>query len=77
MADKICDSFKYNKLSINTTECETMLFDGNYQNLLIVHNEVILRNTCCKYLGVYIDSKLTVRDNINHVVKKNLVNFAA
>ena len=68
--DKICDWFNYNKLSINTTKCETMSFGSNYQNTLTVHNEVISRNTCCKYLGVYIDSKVTFRDHINHVVKK-------
>ena len=68
--DKICDWFNYNKLSINTTKCETMSFGSNYQNSLTVHNEVISRNTCCKYLGVYIESELTFRDHINHVVKK-------
>ena len=66
--DKICDWFKYNKLSINTTKCETVSFGSNYQYTLTVHNEVTSRNTCCKYLGVYIDSKLTFRDQINHVV---------
>ena len=42
--DKICDWFNYNKLSINTTKCETMSFGSNYQNSLTVHNEVISRN---------------------------------
>ena len=73
--DKICDCFIYNKLSINATKCETMSFGSNYQNSLTVHNEVISRNTCCKYLGVYIDSKLTFRDHINHVVKKGSGRF--
>ena len=50
-----------------------MSFGSNYQNTLTVQNEVITRNTCCKYLGVYIDSKLTFRDHINHVVKKLIV----
>ena len=68
--DKICDWFNYNKLSINTTKCETMSFGSNYQNTLTVHNEVISRNTFCKYLGVYIEWKLTFTDHINYVVKK-------
>ena len=47
-----------------------MSFGNNYQNTLTVQNEAIPRNTCCKYLGVLIDSKLTYRDHIIYVVKK-------
>ena len=68
--DKICDWFNYNKMSLNTSKCETMSFGNSYQNTLTVQNEAMPRNTCCKYLGVLIDSKLTYRDHINYVVKK-------
>ena len=68
--DKICDWFNYNKMSLNTSKCETMSFGNNYQNTLTVQNEAMPRNTCCKYLGVLIDSKLTYRDHIIYVVKK-------
>ena len=51
-SDKFCDWFNYNKLSINTTKYETMSFGSNYQSTLTVHNEIISRNTCCKYLSV-------------------------
>ena len=68
--DKICDWFNYNKMSLNTSKCETMSFGNNYQNTLTVQNEAMPRNTCCKYLGVLIDSKLTFRDHLIYVVKK-------
>ena len=68
--DKICDWFNYDKRSLNTSKCETMSFGNNYQNTLTVQNEAMPRNTCCKYLGVLIDSKLTYRDHINYVVNK-------
>ena len=55
---------------LSTPQNMRLSFGSNYQNSLTVHNEVISRNTCCKYLGEYIDSKLTFRDHINHVVKK-------
>ena len=56
--DKICDWFNNNKMSLNTSKCETMSFGNNDQNTLTVQNEIMPRNTCCKYLGVLIDSKL-------------------
>ena len=67
--DKIRDWFNYNKSSINTKKCETMSFGSIYQNTLTGHNKVVSRYTCCKYLGVYIDSKLAFRDDISYVVK--------
>ena len=66
---KICDWFNH-KISLNTSKCETMSFGNNYQNTITVQKEAMPRNTCCKYLGVLIDSKLTYRDHINYVVKK-------
>ena len=57
-------------MSLNTSKFETMSFGNNYQNTLTVQNEAMPRNTCCKYLGVLIDSKLTYRDHIIYVVKK-------
>ena len=68
--DKSREWFKYNKMTLKTWKCETMSFGNNYQNTLTVQNEAMPRNTCCKYLGVLIDSKLTYRDHINYVVKK-------
>ena len=57
-------------MSLNISKCETKSFGNNYQNTLRVQNEAMPRNTCCKYLGVLIDSKLTYRDHINYAVKK-------
>ena len=67
---QLCDWFNYNKTWLNTSKCETMSFGNNYQNTLTVQNEAMPRNTCCKKLGVLIDSKLTYRDHNNYVVKK-------
>ena len=65
--DKFCDWFKYNKMSLSTSKCETMSFGYNYQNTLTVQNEAMPRNTWCEYLGVLIDSKWTYRDHIIYV----------
>ena len=61
---------------LSTPQNMRLSFGSNYQNTFTVHNEVISRNTCCKYLGVYIVSKLTLRDHTNHVVK-NSTSFVA
>ena len=68
--DKHCDWLNYNKLSLNTSKCETMSCGSTHQNTLAIHNEPISRRTCSKCLGVSMDFKLTFRDHINHVAKK-------
>ena len=68
--DKICDRFNYNKMSLKTSKRETMSFGNNFQNTLTVQHGAMPRNTCCKYLGVLIDSNLTYRDHISYAAKK-------
>ena len=50
-----------------------MSFGSNYQKVLTVHNEVFLQNTCCRYLGVYIDPKSTFRDLSIDVLKETCI----
>ena len=68
--DKLRETFNYNKLSLKASKCETTSFGSTNQNTLTIHNEPVSQKICSKYLGVFIDSKLTFRDHINHVVKK-------
>ena len=73
--DKICDWLNHQKLSFNTSKCETMSFGSTQQIKLTIHNKPVSQKTCFMYLGVFIVSKLTIKDHINHVVKK-LLNYA-
>ena len=67
--DDLCDCFNQNKLSPNSSKCETMSFGSTHQNTLTIYNEPSSQKTCSKYLGGFTDSKLTNRGDINHVVK--------
>ena len=56
--------------SLNASKCETSSFGSTHQNTLTFHNKPVPQKSCSKYFGVFIDSKLTFKDHINHVVKK-------
>ena len=68
--ETLTDWFNYNKLSINTSKCESISFGRMYQRQLPIMEKKISQKNCCKYLGLYIDPVLTFRDHINHVVNK-------
>ena len=72
--ETLTDWFSYNKLSINTSKCESISFGRMYQRQLTIMEKKISQKNCCKYLGLYIDPVLTFRDHINHVVN-NLKKF--
>ena len=68
--ETLTDWFNNNKLSINTSKCESISFGRMYQRQLTIMEKMISQKNCCKYLGLFIDPVLTFRDHINHVVKK-------
>ena len=68
--ETLTDWFNYNKLSINTSKCESISFGRMYQRQLTIMEKKISQKNCCKHLGLYIDPVLTFRDHINHVVNK-------
>ena len=68
--ETLTDWLNYNKLSINTSKCESISFGRMYQRQLTIMEKKISQKNCCKYLGLYIDPVLTFRDHINHVVNK-------
>ena len=72
--DELCDYFNQDKLSLNTSKSATIYLGSTHQNTLTIYNNLISQKTFSKYLGVFIDSKLTFRDHINHVVKPFIKN---
>ena len=68
--DRVIDWFSFNKLSVNTSKCESMHFGCGITKHLTILNENVGMKTHCKYLGLYIDSKLTFREHIKYVSKK-------
>ena len=68
--DKISNWFSYNKLSLNTSKCEVMNFGLRNRTQLTLLGQKLPVKDSAKYLGVYLDSKLTFRDHIEHVTKK-------
>ena len=68
--DRVIDWFSFNKLSVNTSKCESMHFGCGISKHLTILNENVGMKTHCKYLGLYLDSKLTFREHIKYVSKK-------
>lgn len=70
-----------NQLKMNISKSNYIIFDKNknYNDIPLVHlnNEIFERVYETKYLGLYIDSKLNWKNNVNHIVKKiSSINFA-
>ena len=65
---------KDNKLTINTNKCESSSFGTSEPFLFEAFGAEIRSQTYCKYLGIYLDAKLTFKKHIEHVTKK-LKNF--
>lgn len=72
---RLHDWFKANRLSLNTSKTHSMLFTLNNSlhsrtlNLKI-DNQTIITTTQCKFLGIYIDHKLTWASHIQHICSK-------
>ena len=62
--------FRQNKLTLNITKCESMNFAAGKARDIEIFNSKLPNNNCFKYLGVYIDNKLTFREHIAYLTKK-------
>ena len=62
--------FKDNKVTINTDKCETLSFGTSEPFPFEAFGAEIRSQTHCKYLGVYLDAKLTFKKHIEHITKK-------
>ena len=72
--DKLYTWFNVNKLSLNVSKTNYMVFGSRRINQDLdrqIHNDQITRVSKTKFLGVLIDEKLTWKDQINNV-KTNL-----
>ena len=63
-----------NRLTINVEKTELIVFSNRYfdktSNHISLDNKLLTYSTCCKFLGVCIDSDLTFSQHIRHVVGK-------
>ena len=73
---KVTEWFNSNKLRINTNKTVAMLFHTRQRTLTIneclikINDDTIPFSTHTKFLGVNIDSNLTWKPHINHIVTK-------
>ena len=72
---KVSDWLKANKLSLNVKKTNFMVFRNKKDNSgpllnLAINGETVEEVQCAKYLGIFIDHKLTFKEHINHVSKK-------
>ena len=76
--NKLSTWFKTNRLSLNVSETNCMIFGHSNQpdhHRIYIDNIVIERVNCNKFLGVIIDSKLSWSDHVSyirHKMSKNL-----
>lgn len=66
---------KFNLLTINTSKTSFMIFAAKYKPIpeyttLAINNEIIQQTNKEKYLGLWVDHKLTWKLHIDHVNKK-------
>ena len=58
------------ELTLNTTKCESMNFAVRKIKDFKIFNSKLPNTNCFKYLGVFIDNKLTFREHIEYITKK-------
>lgn len=73
--DKLNEWFKFNLLTINTSKTTYMIFKAKNKHIpdftpLSINNTIIQVSHREKYLGLWIDDKLTWKSHINHVKNK-------
>ena len=59
-----------NKLTVNVEKCEAMSFGSKQPHIDFLMGQELTYQKLCKYLGIYLDSGLRLREHIEHVVKK-------
>jgi hypothetical protein len=70
--DKISKWLISNKLSLNVSKSNFIIF-GKSKNISLsisLNGVSLLQKDCVKYLGIYLDSKLSWKNHIDHVKKK-------
>ena len=71
---KVDTWLKVNKLSLNISKTQFMLFKGNktahYYPKISVDSKYITQVNCTKFLGIMIDDKLTWKHHIEYISKK-------
>lgn len=72
--DKLTDWFRANKLSLNISKTNYMLFSHSTQQItnteIKLANTIITRSKCVKFLGMHIDEKLKWDEHIKTMKKK-------
>jgi hypothetical protein len=72
--DKLTDWFRANKLSLNISKTNYMLFSHSTQEItnteIKLANTIITRSKCVKFLGMHIDEKLKWDEHIKTMKKK-------
>ena len=68
--NKVLDWFSHNKLSVNTSKCESMHFGCGISKSITFLNKTVGMETHCRYLGLYIGFELNFREHIKDVLKK-------
>ena len=60
-----------NQLSLNTSQCSYLLFTKNKKKInFTINNQKINQSDCVKYLGVYLDDRLSWCRHIDYIVTK-------
>ena len=60
-----------NQLSLNTSKCSYLFFTKNKKKInLTINNQKINQSDCVKYLGVYLDDRLSWCRHIDYIVTK-------
>ena len=72
--EKVSDWTIANKLTLNASKTEVLIFSNRLNNSVVVNTvlqgEIIQPCESCKYLGVYLDRKMNFSKHIEHVTKK-------
>ena len=68
--DKMAVWFTSNRLTMKASKSEVRNFGLGGQQCITPINQKLPQKASCKYSGLHVDSKMTFRDHIDHVVKK-------
>ena len=73
--DKVLDYMDANYLSVNIKKCNFMIFkpkirDSPTNHILKIRDIEITETDCMKFLGIFLDNKLSFKKQISHVMSK-------
>ena len=70
MLEKLVDWCRFNKMALNPTKCEFMLFTNKHilnEPIIKLSGQVLSRVNSFKYLGIYVDDKLKFDHHVDHL----------